>query len=80
MKRIFLIILVGLIFSTAIFSENRDFRNANWGMTIPQVRVSEGSRKAQLVKDNSIAYIDTISGKTFFVYYFFTDNELVSGV
>ena len=81
MKRVlFLILLVSLILSIEMFSEDQDFdfRNANWGMTIKQVRASEGSRKAQLVKDNQVVYFDTISSKSFLVSYDFIDNKLVS--
>ena len=80
-KVLFFIFWISFILTTAMFSEDQefDFRNTNWGMTIEQVRVSEGSREAQIVKDDKIVYIDTISNRTFGVYYHFIDNKLVRG-
>lgn len=58
--------------------EKYDFRNANWGMSMEEVRKSEG-REPELESENTLDYSTIILGMQTQIGYTFNNDELIRG-
>lgn len=64
-----------LLISGVCVADDYTFRKTKWGMSISEVKASEPLDVAD-EKENFLAYRTTVIGKSVFIVYFFTDDQL----